>query len=121
MTGAEGGNEYFALKPPEGQAGNWLQTVPGKSWWLALRMYGPLEPWINQTWQPSEIELVNERGRTTTSRSRASSAIPSSGCSRGLCSPHRVKLRGAISQTETRVQEVEDPLRAAIEQFQVQR
>jgi hypothetical protein len=24
--------------------GNWLQTFPGKSWWLALRMYGPLEP-----------------------------------------------------------------------------
>ena len=49
---------YFAPNAPEGKAGNWLQTVPGKSWFLLLRMYGPLEPWINKTWRPSEIELV---------------------------------------------------------------
>ena len=50
---------YFAPRPPSGQEGNWLQTIPGKSWWLALRMYGPLQPWIDQTWRPSELELVN--------------------------------------------------------------
>ena len=49
---------YFAPKPPAGKEGNWLQTVPGKSWFTILRMYGPLEPWINKSWQPSEIELV---------------------------------------------------------------
>ena len=49
---------YFAPKAPKGKENNWLQTVPGKSWWLALRMYGPLEPWIDQTWRPGEIELV---------------------------------------------------------------
>jgi len=32
--------------------------VPGKGWFVALRMYGPLEPWIEKTWRPSEIELV---------------------------------------------------------------
>ena len=57
-TCASGPWFYFAPKPPEGKAGNWLQTVPGKSWWLALRMYGPLKPWINQTWRPSVNELV---------------------------------------------------------------
>jgi hypothetical protein len=51
---------YFAPEPPAGKAGNWLQTIPGKSWWLALRMYGPLEPWIDQTWRPGEIELMEE-------------------------------------------------------------
>ena len=35
-----------------------LQTVPGESWFIALRMYGPLEPWLDKTWRPSEIELV---------------------------------------------------------------
>jgi hypothetical protein len=25
---------------------------------VILRMYGPLEPWLNKTWRPSEIELV---------------------------------------------------------------
>jgi hypothetical protein len=49
---------YFSPKPPKGQESNWLQTIPGKSWFVALRMYGPLEPWLNQTWRPGEIELV---------------------------------------------------------------
>ena len=50
---------YFAPEAPAGMEGNWLQTVPGKSWFTILRMYGPLEPWINKTWRPSEIGLVN--------------------------------------------------------------
>ncbi|UJF22724.1 DUF1254 domain-containing protein [Shewanella sp. OMA3-2] len=49
---------FFGPKAPKGQEGNWLATVPGKSWFLILRMYGPLDPWINKTWRPSEIELV---------------------------------------------------------------
>jgi hypothetical protein len=49
---------YFAPEAPAGQEGNWLQTVPGKSWFAILRMYGPLEPWINKTWRPGDIELV---------------------------------------------------------------
>ena len=49
---------YFGPKAPEGKEGNWLETVPGKSWFTILRLYGPLEPWINQTWRPGEIELA---------------------------------------------------------------
>jgi len=49
---------YFAPAAPEGKEGNWLQTVPGKSWFTILRMYGPLEAWINKSWRPGEIELV---------------------------------------------------------------
>ena len=51
---------YFGPKAPEGQEANWLETVPGKSWFTILRMYGPLEPWINKTWRPGEIELVKK-------------------------------------------------------------
>jgi hypothetical protein len=47
---------YFGPKAPKGKEANWLQTVPGKSWFTILRMYGPLEPWINKTWRPGEIE-----------------------------------------------------------------
>jgi hypothetical protein len=50
---------YFGPKAPEGKEGNWLQTVPGKSWFTILRLYGPLEPWINKTWRPGEIEIVD--------------------------------------------------------------
>ena len=46
---------YFAPKAPEGYEGNWLQTIPGKSWFPILRMYGPLEPWLNKSWRPSEV------------------------------------------------------------------
>ena len=49
---------YFAPEAPAGKEGNRLQTIPGKSWFTILRMYGPLEPWINKTWRPGEIELV---------------------------------------------------------------
>jgi hypothetical protein len=49
---------YFGPKAPKGFENNWLETVPGKGWFVALRMYGPLEAWIEKTWRPGEIELV---------------------------------------------------------------
>jgi len=49
---------YFGPKAPTGYENNWIETVPGKSWFVILRMYSPLKPWIDQTWRPSEIELV---------------------------------------------------------------
>ncbi len=49
---------YFAPKAPKGMENSWIQTIPGKSWFIILRMYGPLEPWLDKTWRPSEIELV---------------------------------------------------------------
>ena len=48
----------FAPKAPKGKESNWIQTIPGKSWFIILRMYGPLEPWLDKTWRPSELELV---------------------------------------------------------------
>ncbi|MEH6579376.1 MAG: DUF1254 domain-containing protein [Amphritea sp.] len=50
---------YFGQEAPKGFEDNWLQTIPGKSWFTVLRMYGPLEAWLNKTWRPSEVELVN--------------------------------------------------------------
>jgi len=49
---------YFGPKPPAGFENNWLETIPGKGWFVALRLYGPLQPWIDKTWRPGEIELV---------------------------------------------------------------
>jgi hypothetical protein len=60
-TNADGSYDiYFAPEAPKGQEGNWLQTIPGKSWWLALRIYGPEQAWIDQSWKPGEIELVTQ-------------------------------------------------------------
>ncbi len=50
---------FFGPEAPDGYESNWLQTIPGKSWFVILRLYGPLEPWIEKTWRPSEILEVN--------------------------------------------------------------
>ena len=47
---------YFGPKAPAGFENNWVQTLPGKGWFMILRLYGPLEPWFNKTWRPGEIE-----------------------------------------------------------------
>ena len=47
---------YFGPKPTPGKNKNWIQTVPGEGWNVILRLYGPLEPWFNETWRPGEIE-----------------------------------------------------------------
>jgi hypothetical protein len=55
---ADGGaTVWFGPKAPAGNESNWVQTMPGKGYNLILRLYGPLEPWFNQTWQPGDLEL----------------------------------------------------------------
>ena len=49
---------YFGPEAPKGYENNWVETIPGKSWFVILRMYSPLKPWIDQTWRPGEVELV---------------------------------------------------------------
>jgi hypothetical protein len=49
---------WFGPKAPEGHEGNWIQTIPGKSYLVILRLYGPLEPWFDKTWKPGDFELV---------------------------------------------------------------
>jgi hypothetical protein len=49
---------YFGPKAPAGQENNWVQTVPGKGWHLLLRLYGPLEPFFDKSWQPGEFEEI---------------------------------------------------------------
>jgi hypothetical protein len=49
---------YFGPRAPAGRESNWIQTVPGKSWFTILRLYGPLEPWFKQEWRPDDIVLL---------------------------------------------------------------
>jgi hypothetical protein len=48
---------WFGPKAPAGHERNWVQTWPGKGYNVALRLYGPLEPWFNKTWRPGDVEL----------------------------------------------------------------
>ena len=49
---------YFGPTPPKGKENNWVQTMPDKSYFVFLRLYGPLEPWFDKTWKPGDFELV---------------------------------------------------------------
>lgn len=50
---------YFGPKAPEGMAGNWVETLSGKSWFPIVRLYGPLEPWFDQSWRLNEFERID--------------------------------------------------------------
>jgi len=49
---------YFGPEPPSDPRlePNWIETVPGKGFFVLLRLYGPLAPWFDQTWVPGEME-----------------------------------------------------------------
>ncbi|GLS28394.1 Uncharacterized conserved protein [Mesorhizobium albiziae] len=49
---------YFGPKAPDGKENNWIETRPGKGWFVIFRLYGPLEPWFDKTWRPGEITLA---------------------------------------------------------------
>jgi hypothetical protein len=50
---------YFGpSKPADAKEGTWIQTMPGKGWFLLLRLYSPKESFFTKKWRPSEIELV---------------------------------------------------------------
>ena len=47
---------YFGPKAPAGKQSNWIQTIPGKSWFALFRLYGPLKPWFDKSWKLNDIE-----------------------------------------------------------------
>ena len=49
---------YFGPTAPKGKEANWIQTVPGKAWFVLFRTYGPLETWFDKTWQLNDFELI---------------------------------------------------------------
>jgi hypothetical protein len=49
---------WFGPQPPARHQRNRIQTIPGKSRFPMLRLYGPLQPWFDKKWQPSEIQPV---------------------------------------------------------------
>ena len=50
---------FFAPTPPKGFEKNWVQTIPNKSFSVIFRLYGPLEPFFDQTWKPSDLVIVD--------------------------------------------------------------
>jgi hypothetical protein len=46
---------WFSPAAPEGRESNWIPTIPGKSWFPMVRLYGPLEPWFDGSWRIPEV------------------------------------------------------------------
>jgi hypothetical protein len=44
----------------KGKENNWVKTIPGRQWYLILRLYNPLESWFSKKWQPGEIEEITK-------------------------------------------------------------
>jgi hypothetical protein len=49
---------WFGPNAPAGKENNWIQTIPDKGWNMILRLYDPMETWLNKNWKPGEIEGV---------------------------------------------------------------
>ena len=49
---------FFGPEAPVGKEKNWVKTVPGKGWFSYIRLYGPLEPFFDQTWKPDDIRKL---------------------------------------------------------------
>jgi hypothetical protein len=51
---------WFGPDSIEGKESNWVKTIPGRQWYLILRLYNPLESWFSKKWQPGEIEEIKK-------------------------------------------------------------
>ncbi len=49
---------YFGPERPDG-AENWLATVPGRGFFTILRLYGPDQPYFDETWKPDDLKKLS--------------------------------------------------------------
>jgi len=49
---------YLSPKAPDGKEANWLATVPGKGYFVILRLYGPTDAALDKSWKPGDLEKV---------------------------------------------------------------
>ncbi len=49
---------YFGPKAPKGKEVNWIQTNPGQSFFVYLRLYGPEQAYFDQSWSMNKIQKM---------------------------------------------------------------
>ena len=49
---------YFGPEAPDGFEQNWIKTIPGEGWFTLPRLYSPLEPILDKTWEWNDIERL---------------------------------------------------------------
>jgi hypothetical protein len=45
---------YLSPERPD-DASNWLSTVPGRGYFVIIRLYGPDQPYFDETWKPDDL------------------------------------------------------------------
>jgi len=49
---------YFGPSALKGKESNWVQTIPGKGWFSAVRIYGPKKEVFDGSWRLSDIKEI---------------------------------------------------------------
>ena len=47
---------FFGPKAPSSHEGQWIQTSPGRGWFVYFRIYGPEAPAFDGSWKPGDFE-----------------------------------------------------------------
>jgi hypothetical protein len=50
---------YFGPEAPKGHESNWVQTEPGKQWFIMFRFYGTKPAVFDKSWTMGDIETLN--------------------------------------------------------------
>ena len=50
---------YFGPNAPKGYANNWVQTIPGRGWWVWFRYYSPTEAFFDKSYQLTDFVRVD--------------------------------------------------------------
>jgi len=59
VKNADGSIDFsFGQTLPAGGGKNWLQTLPGKSWFAWFRFYAPTQAYFDRSWPLPDIEKV---------------------------------------------------------------
>lgn len=53
--------EFGPQAPPGGASPNknWIQTIPGRGWFMLFRFYGPLDAFFDKSWRPDDIVEIS--------------------------------------------------------------
>jgi hypothetical protein len=58
LTNSDGSTDIDFGPSSPGEGKNWLKTLPDQGFFVILRLYGPTQPFFDQTWKPSDLEKV---------------------------------------------------------------
>jgi hypothetical protein len=55
VTNADGSTDIYIGPKSPGEGKNWMATIPGKGFFLILRLYGPTKAFYDQSWKPDDL------------------------------------------------------------------